>query len=88
VGEEHERAEVFAHVLELLDRFEHNLAPPPDGRPFPASGRCLTAALTVARTPDVPLPALPDAPHPTQEEAERGELRSGGPPLTAPGAEH
>jgi hypothetical protein len=27
-------------------------------------------ALVVARTPDVPLPALPDAPPPTRAEAE------------------
>ena len=35
---------------------EH-LAPPPPGRPFPLAARFVIAALTVARTPDVPLPA-------------------------------
>ena len=47
-------------------------APPPtDGRPFPPAGRFVVTALAVARTPDVALPALPDAPAPTRAEAER-----------------
>ena len=41
------------------------------GRPFPLAGRFLIAALTVARTPDVPLPAnLPAA-----ADARRGGRR-------------
>jgi predicted TIM-barrel fold metal-dependent hydrolase len=71
VGDEHPHADVFAAVLELLDLYEENLAPPPPGRRFPISGRFLLAALNVARTPDVPLPPRPSAPHPTREAAER-----------------
>ena len=47
------------------------LAPPPPGQRFPPAMRYLVHALVVARTPDVPLPALPDAPAPTRAEAER-----------------
>jgi hypothetical protein len=32
--------------------------------------RLVLVAATVARTPDVPLPELPDSPPPTREEAE------------------
>jgi len=87
VGEEHERAVVFAHVLALLDRFEATLEPPAPGRPIPLAGRFLLAALTVARTPDVALPDLADPPAPTRERAEAGEPEAGGPPLSAPGAD-
>ena len=45
--------------------------PPTDGRPFPPAGRFVVTALAVARTPDVALPELPDAPPPTRAEAER-----------------
>jgi hypothetical protein len=38
VGDEHPHADVFAAVLELLDLYEENLAPPPPGRRFPVSG--------------------------------------------------
>jgi predicted TIM-barrel fold metal-dependent hydrolase len=72
VGEEAEHAPVFAAVLELLDHYEaHRDEPPPDGRPYPPAGRLLVTALAVARTPDVPLPQLPQAPPPTRAEAER-----------------
>jgi uncharacterized protein len=71
VGEDDPQAEHFASVLRLLDLFAEHLAPPPDGRPIPLAGRLLVAALTVARTPDVPVPALEDAPAPTRSEAER-----------------
>jgi uncharacterized protein len=49
-------ARVFETVLELLDLYEANIAPPPPGRIFPPAGRFLLAALNIARTPDVPLP--------------------------------
>jgi predicted TIM-barrel fold metal-dependent hydrolase len=61
---------VFAAVLQSLDRYAEELAPPPPGLRFPAATRYLVHALVVARTPDVPLPVLPDAPPPTRAEAE------------------
>ncbi|HEX8103460.1 MAG TPA: amidohydrolase family protein [Solirubrobacteraceae bacterium] len=67
VGEGTEHSRLCAGVLELLDLFEANLAPPPDGRPIPLAGRFLLAALTLARTPDVALPDRPDAPAPARE---------------------
>jgi predicted TIM-barrel fold metal-dependent hydrolase len=70
VGDDGPHADVHAAVLEQLDLFRKHLAPPPPGRPFPVAGRFIVAALTIARTPDVPLPARPDAPHPTREEAD------------------
>ena len=61
-----------AAVLDLLDTYEaHKHEPPTDGRPFPPAGRFVVTALAVARTPDVALPALRDAPAPTRAEAER-----------------
>jgi len=86
VGEDHERAVVFAHVLALLDLFGETLEPPRPGRPIPLAGRFLLAALIVARTPDVPLPDLGAMPPPTREEAERGEREAESAPLAAPGA--
>jgi hypothetical protein len=71
VGEDDPQAAHFASVLRLLDLFDEHLAPPTDSRPMPAAGRLLVSALTVARTPDVPVPALDEAPAPTREEAER-----------------
>jgi uncharacterized protein len=62
--------DVFAAVLEALDRYAAELAPPPPGRRLPVAVRHLVHALGVARTPDVPLPALPGAPPPTRAEAE------------------
>ena len=70
VGTEGPLAQVFAAVLEALDIYEAELAPPPPGVRFPTATRYLVHALGVARTPDVPLPALPDAPPPTRAEAE------------------
>ena len=58
-------------VLELLDLFQEHLAPPEDGPPDPLRGPLLVCALVVARTTDVPVPELPDAPAPTREETER-----------------
>jgi predicted TIM-barrel fold metal-dependent hydrolase len=69
VGEDGPHAEVFAAVLELLDLYDEHLAPPQDGQRFPAATRLLIAALTLARTPDVPLPDRPQAPPPTRAEA-------------------
>ena len=70
VGEDSEHAPVYAAVLDLLDRFEeHKHIPATDGRPIPPAGRFVVTALTVARTPDVPLPDL-DGPAPTRAEAE------------------
>jgi predicted TIM-barrel fold metal-dependent hydrolase len=71
VGAEDPQAEHFASVLALLDRYDEHLAPPEDGRPFPVANRLLVAALAVARTPAVRVPALAAAPAPTREEAER-----------------
>jgi len=70
VGTDGPHDDVFAAVLDALDRYAAELAPPPPGRRFPAAVRHLVHALGVARTPDVPLPALPDAPPPTRAEAE------------------
>ena len=70
VGDDAPHADVCAAVLELLDLFREHLAPPPPGRPFPLAARFLIAALTVARTPDVPLPADLHLPPPTREEAD------------------
>ena len=70
VGEDGPHAPLFAAVLELLDAYEAGAEERVPGRPFPPSIRYLVAAITVARTPDVPLPALPGAPPPTREEAE------------------
>jgi predicted TIM-barrel fold metal-dependent hydrolase len=70
VGEDAPHADICAAVLELLDLYREHLAPPPPGRPFPLAGRFMIAALTVARTPAVPLPELVSAPAPTREEAD------------------
>jgi uncharacterized protein len=70
VGLDGPHADVFAAVLELLELYEEHLEPAPEGRRFPLATRLLVVAATVARTPDVPLPELPHAPPPTQEEAE------------------
>jgi hypothetical protein len=61
---------VFAAVFEALDTYEAELAPPPPGQRFPTATRYLVHALGIARTPDVPLPALPGAPAPTRAEAD------------------
>ena len=71
------RRAVCSAVLELLDHFDEHVAPPEDGRPIPAAARLLVFALIVARTPDVPLPDLPGAPHATRAEAEAHEPQGG-----------
>jgi uncharacterized protein len=73
VGEDDPRHLLFSDVLRLLDLYDEHLAPPEDGRRFPAANRLLVAAMTVARTPDVPVPDLPEAPEPTRAAAERGD---------------
>ena len=70
VGNDGPHADVFAAVLELLERYEQHITEVPKGLRIHPAGRLLIVALAVARTPDVPLPALPDAPPPTREEAE------------------
>lgn len=70
VGEGAPYANICAAVLELLDLYREHLAPPPPGRPFPVSARFVIAALTVARTPDVPLPEGLKWPPPTRDEAD------------------
>jgi predicted TIM-barrel fold metal-dependent hydrolase len=70
VGDDAPCADVCAAVLELLDLYREHLAPPPPGRPFPLAGRFIFAAMTVARTPDVPLPPDLHLPPPTREEAD------------------
>jgi predicted TIM-barrel fold metal-dependent hydrolase len=70
VGEDAPHAHVCAAVLELLDLYREHLAPPPPGRPFPLAGRFIIAALSVARTPAVPIPENLHTPPPTREEAD------------------
>ncbi len=70
VGEDGPHADVMAAVLWLLELYEEHMVPPTDSERFPPAVRLLVAATSVARTPDVPLPDLPDAPPPTREEAD------------------
>ena len=70
VGDEAPHADTCAAVLELLDLYREHLAPPPPGRAFPMAVRFVIAALCVARTPQVPLPAGLHLPPPTREEAD------------------
>jgi uncharacterized protein len=70
VGEDSPDAEIFAAVLELLELYEEHVTPRAEGERIAPAARFLIAAVAVARTPDVPLPDLPDAPPPTREEAE------------------
>jgi predicted TIM-barrel fold metal-dependent hydrolase len=70
VGEDGDRADLFAAVLDLLELYEDNVTPVPAGQRVHPAARLLLAAATFARTPDVPLPDLPGAPPPTREEAE------------------
>src|SRR4051794_39526408 len=57
VGDDAPYAHICSATLELLDLYREHLAPPPPGRAFPMAGRFVVAALAVARTPDVALPA-------------------------------
>src|SRR5690349_17828658 len=60
VGEDGDRAGVFAAVMGLLEAYEENLTTLEPGQRISPATRLLVAAMTVARTPDVPLPDLPD----------------------------
>ncbi len=67
VGEDADQAPLAAAILDLLDRYEAHLAPPPRNRRFPDAARFLILALFVARTPDVPLGPFDDvAPAPVR----------------------
>jgi uncharacterized protein len=70
VGRDGDHADIFAAVLGLLEAYEEHLTPVPEGQRIHPAARLLLFAVTVARTPDVPLPDLPDAPPPTREEAD------------------
>src|SRR3954469_16697115 len=70
VGDDAPHADVCGATEVLLDLYREHLAPPPPGRPFPVASRFLIAALTVARTPTVPLPDEFHVPPPSREEAE------------------
>jgi predicted TIM-barrel fold metal-dependent hydrolase len=70
VGDDSPLANVCADVLEQLDLYRRHIGPPSPGRPIPVASRFVVGALTIARTPDVPLPPRPDAPHPTREDAD------------------
>jgi uncharacterized protein len=70
VGEDGPHAELMAAVLGLLDHYEDLLAPALPGGRYPEALRLLVAACSIARTPDVPLPELREAPPPTRDEAE------------------
>jgi uncharacterized protein len=73
VGDDAPQTEVCSAVLGLLDLYDEHIGPPEDGRPIPTAARLLVFALMVARTPDVPLPALPGGPHATRADAEAHE---------------
>jgi predicted TIM-barrel fold metal-dependent hydrolase len=77
VGDDTPQAPVCAAVLDLLDRFDEHFAPPVEGSPIPPAARLMVFALIVARTPDVPLPDLPEWPHATRAEAEAHEPQGG-----------
>jgi uncharacterized protein len=89
VGVDMPNARLFSEVLELLDLFEENREPPPDGRPLPLAARFLLMALFLARTPDVPLPDRPGSPPPTPDGARPGDgvFHGGLSPAEFPGAE-
>jgi uncharacterized protein len=89
VGVDMPNARLFSEVLELLDLFEENREPPPDGRPLPLAARFLLMALFLARTPDVPLPDRPGSPAPTPDGARPGDgvFHGGLSPAEFPGAE-
>jgi predicted TIM-barrel fold metal-dependent hydrolase len=65
VGEDGPHAELMGAVLGLLDQYENGLAPAPAGGRYPEALRLLVAATSIARTPDVPLPDIPEPTPPT-----------------------
>lgn len=73
VGEDAPQGPLCAAVLELLDLFEEHRDHLEEGRPIPPAARLMVFALTVARTPDAPLPGSAGASAPTRDHAEAGE---------------
>ena len=73
VGEDAPQGLICAAVLELLDLFEEYRDVLEEGRPIPPATRLMVFALTVARTPDAPLPGAAGASAPTRDHAEAGE---------------
>jgi len=67
--EEGPHAATCSAVLELLDQAEQHL-PPPEGVMWSIGAQIIVFAISIARTPEVALPELPEAPAPTREEAE------------------
>ena len=65
VGEDGPHAELMGAVLGLLDQYEDGLVAAPPGDRFPEALRLLVAATSIARTPDVPLPDIPEPTPPT-----------------------
>jgi predicted TIM-barrel fold metal-dependent hydrolase len=93
VGEDAPQGPLCAAVLELLDLFEEHRDVLEEGRPIPPAARLMVFALTVARTPDAPLPGSAGASPPTRDHAEAGEHSEPGqvsypssPPTTTSGA--
>jgi uncharacterized protein len=62
VGDDVPCAPLASAVLEFLDLFEAHMETPASSGPFPLGTRFLIAAIFLARTPDVPLGPLPEAP--------------------------
>jgi predicted TIM-barrel fold metal-dependent hydrolase len=73
VGEDAPQGPLCAAVLELLDLFEEHRDIREEGRPIPPAARLMVFALTVARTPDAPLPGEAGGSAPTRDHAEAGE---------------
>jgi uncharacterized protein len=65
VGEDGPHAELMGAVLGLLDQYDEGLAEARPGDRFPEALRLLVAATSIARTPDVPLPDIPEPTPPT-----------------------
>ena len=65
VGEDGPYAELMGAVLGLLDQYDDGLAEARPGDRFPEALRLLVAATSIARTPDVPLPDIPEPTPPT-----------------------
>ena len=70
VGDDVPEAPLYGALMGLLELYEEHLAPPEGGQRFPTAMRFLLFALTVARTPRVPLPDMLASPPPTRDEAE------------------
>jgi hypothetical protein len=65
VGADGPHAELMGAVLGLLDEYEDGLAEARPGDRYPDALRLLVAATSIARTPDVPLPDIPEPTPPT-----------------------